>query len=86
MNVTELNPQGHTTLARFFETMFPLTIVTIWIIVAFQSRFIVRDDRGARGVWKKLLWPVMLINTIIPWSSSKDESPAYEYDLPKHKR
>jgi hypothetical protein len=28
----------------------------------------------------------MLINTIIPWSSSKDESPAYEYDLPKHKR
>jgi hypothetical protein len=86
MNVTELNPGGHTTLARFFETMFPLTIVTIWIIVAFQSRFIVRDDRGARGVWKKLMWPVVFINTKIPWSSSKDESSTYEYDLPMKKQ
>jgi hypothetical protein len=85
MNVTELNPNGHTTLGRFFEAMFPLTIITIWIIVAFQSRFVVRDDRGARGVWKKLMWPVMLINTIIPWSSSKDESSTYEYDLPMKK-
>jgi hypothetical protein len=85
MNVVELDPLGHTSLARFFEYMFPLTFITIWIIVAFQSRFIVRDDRGGRGVWKKLLWPVMLINTIIPWSSTKDDDSAYDLPLRKNR-
>jgi hypothetical protein len=71
MNVVELNPGGYTSLARFFEATLPLTFFTIWIIVAFQSRFILRDNSG--GVWKKLLWPVMLFNAIIPWSTTKKD-------------
>jgi len=82
MNVTELNPGGYTTLARFFEAALPLTFFTIWIVVAFQSRFILRDDRG--GMWKKLLWPIMVFNTFIPWSPTRDDTK--EYDLPLRSR
>jgi hypothetical protein len=78
MNVVELNPLGYTSLARFFEASLPLTFFTVWIVVAFQSRFVLRDDRG--GIWKKLLWPILLFNTIIPWPTMKDDSSAY--DLP----
>jgi hypothetical protein len=59
MNVVEINPFGGTTLARFFEASLPLTFFTIWIIVAFQSRFVLRQQRDGPGaVWKKLLWPM----------------------------
>jgi hypothetical protein len=75
MNVVELNPYGHMTLARFFEAMVPLTFFTIWIIMAFHSRIILQDDRG--DVWKKLLWPIMLVNTMIPRSTTKDD-----HDIP----
>lgn len=61
----ELNPGGYTTLARFFEASVPLTLVTIWVIVAFQNRLVLRDDRA--GVWRKFLWPIVLINSMIPW-------------------
>jgi len=76
MNVIELNPGGYTTLARFFEASLPLTFFTVWVIVAFQSRFVLRDDRGA--FWKKLLWPIMLLNNIIPKKTSKNDSQMYE--------
>jgi len=69
MNVIELNSGGYTSLSRFFEASLPLTFFTIWVIVAFQSRFVLRDNRGA--IWKKLLWPIMLLDTIIPWSTKK---------------
>jgi len=78
MNVIELNPQGYMTLARFFEAMLPLTLVTIWVIVAFQSRFVLRDERGS--MWKKLLWPIMLVNNMIP-RSSKDDNSEYEFPI-----
>jgi hypothetical protein len=76
MNVVELNPGGYTSLAHFFEASLPLTFFTVWIVVAFQSRFVLRDDRGA--VWKKLLWPIMLLNNFIPKATSKDDSQMYE--------
>lgn len=76
--MTELNPQGVPTIARFFEAMLPLTVVTVWIIVAFQSRFVVRDE----SMWKKLLWPIVLLNNMRPKPSEKrivdDE---YEFPL-----
>lgn len=80
MNVQELNPQGYLTLARFFEVMLPLTLATVWIIVAFQSKFVVRDDRGGT-MWKKLLWPVMLVNNIIPRRKIKNDDQEYEFPI-----
>ena len=36
MNVTALNPGSYGTLAKYIATAVPLTVVTIWVIVAFQ--------------------------------------------------
>jgi len=82
MNVVELNPGGYTSLAHFFEAMLPLTLFTVWIILAFQSRLVLRDDRG--GMWKKLLWPVMLLNSIIPWPTTQNDDASFE--LPVRRR
>jgi len=76
MNVVELNPGGYTSLARFFAASVPLTLFTIWIIVAFQNRFVQRHYRG--GIWK-LLWPIMFLKTLIPGSSKKNDT---HYDIP----
>jgi len=75
MNVVELNPGGHTSLPRFFEAAVPLTLFTIWVVVAFQSRLTLRDDSG--GVWKRLLWPIMIFNI---WST-KNDGPSYDLPL-----
>ena len=79
MNVVELNPGGYTSLAHFFEAMLPLTLFTIWIILAFQNRLVLRDDRGA--VWKKLLWPIVLLNSMIPWRTKKNNDESLELPL-----
>jgi hypothetical protein len=81
MNVTELNPQtSKSTLARFFEATLPLTFFTIWIIVAFQSRFVLRDNNGGR--WKKFLWPIKFFNEINPWATKPDEDDGPAYEMP----
>jgi len=64
MNCFELNPGGHFPLARFFETATPLTLVTIWVLVAYQNRFVLQDDRST---WKKFLWPIVALYSLIPW-------------------
>jgi hypothetical protein len=84
MNVTELNPGGYTTLAVFLEAMLPLTFFTIWIIVAFQSRLVLRDENGS--MWKKLLWPITILNTIFSRRSTpKNDGLGYELALQQHR-
>lgn len=39
MNIVEINPEesaAHMTLAKYFEVSLPLTLMTIWIVVAYQ--------------------------------------------------
>jgi len=62
MNVMELNPGTLGTLGHYIAATLPLTFVTIWIIVAFQSRFVLRENEA---MWKKLLWPIALIHGLI---------------------
>lgn len=62
MNVIELNSGTYGTIAHYVEATLPLTLVTIWIIVAFQSRFILREDQA---MWKKLLWPIALLQKLM---------------------
>lgn len=79
MNVIELNSGGYTTLARFLEVMLPLTFVTIWIVVAFQSRLVLRDEHGA--VWKQLLWPLVYLNALIPQRPSTTKEDDVELSM-----
>jgi len=70
MNCFELNPGGHFPLIRFFEVTVPLTLITIWIVVAFQNRLILRDDGN---MWKKFLWPILALNSLIPRFGTKSD-------------
>jgi len=67
MNVIELNSGTYGTLGTYVAATLPLTLVTIWIIVAYQSRFVLREDEA---MWKKLLWPIALLYRI--FSRSRD--------------
>jgi hypothetical protein len=72
MNVIELNSGTYGTLAHYIAAALPLTCFTIWIIVAFQSRFVLREDDT---MWKKLLWPVALANRLLSRRQSDDRAP-----------
>jgi heme A synthase len=70
MNVIELNTGTHGTIVHYVAAALPLTFVTIWIIVAFQSRFVLRDNEA---MWKKLLWPIVLVNKLISQTRRRPE-------------
>jgi hypothetical protein len=64
MNVAEINPQNGTAitnLAQYVALALPLTILTVWVIIAFQSRYIY--PRGT-SFFKRLGWPVFLVTVI----------------------
>ena len=76
MNVVELNPQtGLFPLARFFEAAVPFTLVTIWIIVAFQNRLILQNGDS---VWRRLLWPLAAFDNLVHWSTTKKGGSPYD--------
>lgn len=59
MNVKEVAGNSVTgTLAHYVETAIPLTIVTIWIIVALQATWL--NDQP-RSMWIRLAWPALLV-------------------------
>ncbi len=58
MNVREINPDTFGTLSKYFATALPLTIVTAWVVTAFQYEGIFPD--GA-SIFKRLAWPFFLI-------------------------
>ena len=62
MNVNEINPGTKGTLSKYFATALPLTILTAWVITAFQSEAIFPE--GA-SVVKRLLWPFFLVVNIV---------------------
>lgn len=58
MNVSEINPGTNGTLKKYFATALPLTILTAWVVTAFQSEAIFPE--GA-SVFKRILWPVFFV-------------------------
>ena len=58
MNVQEINPNTFGTLSKYFATALPLTLVTAWVVTAFQSENIFPN--GA-SLFKRLAWPFFLI-------------------------
>ncbi|KAF8809597.1 hypothetical protein BYT27DRAFT_7187347 [Phlegmacium glaucopus] len=58
MNIQEIVPGTKGSIAHYVVTTIAFTLVTVWVITAFQSRYIFRT-----GVtfWKRLGWPVFLL-------------------------
>jgi hypothetical protein len=57
MNVGAINPGTKGTFMQYFVTTAGLTVLTVWIIVAFQSRHMFPVNVP---FWKRLGWPFFL--------------------------
>jgi len=58
MNVKEIVPDTKGSIPHYVVTTIGFTLLSVWVITAFQSRYIFRP-----GVtfWKRLGWPVFLL-------------------------
>lgn len=83
MNVTVLTDNTHGTLAHYFEIAASLMFVTIWTVIAFQSKHLFPTENPT--VWMRLMWPIMLYRM---WSNGKKpraNSPGiFDNHLPLH--
>jgi len=57
MNVKEIVPDTNGTISHYIATAFPFTILTIWIIIAFQSKYMFPHS----SFWRRLFWPYLLV-------------------------
>ncbi|KDR77305.1 hypothetical protein GALMADRAFT_440828 [Galerina marginata CBS 339.88] len=58
MNVKEISPDTHGTLPHYVAAALPFTLITVWIIVASQSKYIFSENVS---FWKRLAWPFLLL-------------------------
>ncbi|KAK0460693.1 uncharacterized protein EV420DRAFT_1533668 [Desarmillaria tabescens] len=70
MNVREINPGTDGTLPHYFEVAASLTFVTVWVVMAFQSKYLF--DSGAT-FWMRLLWPWMLFKQVFVKRTKKEK-------------
>ena len=70
MNVIEINPGSNGTLPHYFAIAFPFTIVTAWVIIAFQSKHIFKERTT---FFRRLGWPIYLLLDMIKQRSQKDD-------------
>ena len=71
MNVGEINPGTKGTVTQYLVFTLSLTVVTAWIIIGFQSKYIFPPETS---FIKRLVWPVILIRNMI----SKKGTPPVE--------
>ncbi|KAJ2922588.1 hypothetical protein H1R20_g14492, partial [Candolleomyces eurysporus] len=57
MNVFETDPdsESHATLSQYFAVALPLTVFTMWIVIAFRSKIVLS---GEVPFWMRLIWPL----------------------------
>ena len=91
MNVIEINPQNgtaNTNLGQYVALALPLTLATIWIIIAFQSKHIFPQGQGTSFI-KRLGWPFLIFTLMsrrrqavasLPARPFQDELLVSEYD------
>ncbi|KAF8991945.1 hypothetical protein BDQ17DRAFT_1332598 [Cyathus striatus] len=81
MNVKEFSPDTNGTLSHYFSTAIPMTIATIWIIVAFQIQNIYP---GPVNAWRRVAWPVLMMINIFSKDASREKEdilPRFNHDI-----
>jgi hypothetical protein len=66
MNIHEINPGTLGSLPHYMAVAIPLTIATIWIIIAFQSKYLFDNDES---IWRRFAWPFFLAKRMF-WRKS----------------
>ncbi|PBK90741.1 hypothetical protein ARMGADRAFT_1082467 [Armillaria gallica] len=61
MNVGEISPGTNGTLPHYFAIAAVLTLLTTWIVMTFQSKYLF--DSGST-FWMRLVWPWMLFKRV----------------------
>ncbi|KAF8523160.1 hypothetical protein BU17DRAFT_20807, partial [Hysterangium stoloniferum] len=61
MNIQDLNPDSNGTLSHYFAAAIPLTIVSTWVIVAYQGQWTQKPNEQTPAGIMRLMWPVMLL-------------------------
>lgn len=78
MNISEINPGTLGNLSIYVAIALPLTLVTAWIIIAFQSRYIFPD--GTPFI-RRLSWPVKLLSNMMKKEKDDDDPPSIHSEL-----
>ncbi|KAJ8080667.1 hypothetical protein PM082_017501 [Marasmius tenuissimus] len=63
MNVKEVTNEGQSGVVVYIAVAIPLTIVTIWVIMTFQSKHFFKG-RTDTTFWMRLGWPVLLVRSM----------------------
>jgi hypothetical protein len=58
MNIKEINPGTNGTIGFFMAFAVPLTALTVWIIIAFQSTYLL----PGKSFLRRLAWPALLLH------------------------
>ena len=81
MNVQEIVPNTSGTLVHYFVTAISFTLLSVWVITAFQSRY---NFRSGVTIWKRLGWPVFFILRMFdmdPYAPMANDSLQHDLDL-----
>ncbi|KAL0563537.1 hypothetical protein V5O48_018530, partial [Marasmius crinis-equi] len=62
MNVHEIAPDTKQSLPHYFAVAMPLTGATIWLVMTFQSKYLLSHRQTT--FWQRLLWPYLLFKEL----------------------
>jgi hypothetical protein len=63
MNIKEFDADTSGTLGHYIAAALPLTFFTVWVVMAFQSKYIFGQNKPT-SIWLRLAWPVLLYKSI----------------------
>ena len=78
MNVQEIVPSTNGTLVHYFVTAIVFTILSVWIITAFQSRY---NFQPGVTFWQRLGWPMFYLLRMFGKDPYAPESKEKDIDL-----
>lgn len=81
MNVQEIVPNTNGTILHYFLTAIAFTLLSVWIITAFQSRY---NFRPGVTFWLRLGWPVFFVLRMFdkdPYVPTAIDSLQHDIDL-----
>ncbi|KAK0216506.1 hypothetical protein EDD85DRAFT_434173 [Armillaria nabsnona] len=70
MNVREFSKDTKGTLQHYFEAAVPLTLLTIWVVMTFQSKHLFASGST---FWMRLVWPWILFKQVYMKQEIKEE-------------